>query len=120
MLLMIRSKYGVAKKSDRTYNGVVYMSKLEMDYRKYLELLQKASDPHERPIKIEEQVPFKIEINGHKICTYLLDFRVNYFDRTEYVDTKGVITAIYRLKKKLVEAVYKIKIKEVKRGDFKR
>ena len=38
--------------------------------------------------------------------------------RIEYVDVKGVKTDIYRIKKKLVEALYSIKIKEVKKGEF--
>ena len=47
-----RSKYGVSKKEDRTYNGVVYMSKLEMQYRKHLDKKLLAKEIK----KIEEQV----------------------------------------------------------------
>lgn len=115
---MKRTKYGVSKKSDRTYNGKVYMSKLESRYRAHLDMLKKAANSKERVIKIEEQVPFEIVINGQKICKYLLDFRVTYENRIEHIDVKGMKTDIYRLKKKLVEACYPIKIKEVKRGEF--
>lgn len=56
------------------------------------------------------QVPFRLP-GGVK---YLLDFMVFYADgNIEYVDVKGVITAIYKLKKKQVEALYPIKIKEI-------
>lgn len=56
------------------------------------------------------QVPFRLP-GGVK---YLLDFMVFYADgNIEYVDVKGVVTAIYKLKKKQVEALYPIKIKEI-------
>ena len=57
----------------------------------------------------------RCEINGRKICDYLADFR--YFDSSQngpdgqrgcqvVEDVKGYKTDIYRLKKKLVEALY--------------
>ena len=114
-----RSKYGVSPKNERTYNGKLYMSKLECNYRKHLDLLIRASNPKERVVKIEEQVVYEIVVNHKKICKYLLDFRVTYGDgRVECVDTKGVLTAIYRLKKKLLLATLGIEIKEVKRNEF--
>lgn len=114
-----RGKYNVSSKKDRTLAGVTYMSKLEMQYRAHLNILKKAKYNEDKVVDIEEQVPFKIEINGKLICHYLLDFKVTYADgRIEYVDTKGVITDIYKLKKKMVEAIYPVKIKEVKKGQF--
>ena len=115
-----RSKYGVAAKKDRTHkDGTVYMSKLEMNYRKHLDLLKKATNPKNKVVSYSEQVPMEVYINGFKIFKYLLDFKVEYADgRIEYVDVKGILTSIYRLKKKAVEAYFGIKIKEVKRGDF--
>jgi hypothetical protein len=113
-----RSKYGVSIVSERTYKGKVYMSKLEMHYAKYLDLLQKATGK-DRVVFVTEQLPFPCVVNGKKVCTYLLDFKVEYMDgRVEYVDVKGIKTAIYNLKKKLVETLYSIKIKEVYKGDF--
>lgn len=113
-------KYGVAPKKDRTHkDGTVYMSKLEMNYRKHLDLLKKATSKSNKVVSYKEQVPMEVFINGIKIYKYLLDFQVEYADgRTEYIDVKGILTSIYRLKKKGVEAYYGIKIKEVKRGDF--
>ena len=121
MTLKRRSgKYNVAPKAQRTYKGVVYDSKLEKDYRCRLELLKKATTEKNRVIDIKEQVPFPIFINGIKVFTYLLDFEVTYADgRVEYVDIKGALTDVYRLKKKSVEAYYPhVKIKEVKAGKF--
>jgi len=79
----------------------------------------KATKPSERVVQVKEQVPYELVIGSNKICKYLLDFEVIYADgRTEYVDVKGISTDVYKIKKKLVEACYPIKIKEVKRGEF--
>ncbi len=116
---MRKNKYGVAKKEDRTLDGVVYDSKLEMNYLKHLELLKHAEKDSERIVFIQEQVKYEIKVNNIKICTYLLDFKIIYASgRIEYVDCKGVRTAVYSLKAKLMLAVHGIKIKEVKKGDF--
>tara|TARA_R110000765_G_scaffold148506_1_gene251039 strand:- start:86 stop:499 length:414 start_codon:yes stop_codon:yes gene_type:complete len=64
---------------------------------------------------LEMQTSFQIEIKGKKICKYKADFQ--YFDckvigpegqtgALVVEDVKGMRTAIYRLKKKLVEAQY--------------
>ena len=117
-------KYGVNPKSKRTYKGKVYASTLEMNYRIHLDKLTKAVSPKFRVVKIEEQVVFPIVILSptgvyFKVCDYILDFRVTYADgRVEHVGTKGIRTAIYNIKKKLMFAVHGIKIKEVYRGDF--
>lgn len=114
-----KSKYNVAPKNQRTYKGKVYDSKLEKNYRAKLELMKKATKEENRVVDIREQVPFEFVINGLKVCTYLLDFKVTFADgRVEHIDTKGVITDIYRIKKKLMLACYGIKIKEVTKKDF--
>ena len=51
-----------------------------------------------------------------KIFTYICDFLV---DEKHYIDTKGFKTATYNLKKKLIESLYKIEIKEVTRKDMR-
>jgi len=109
----------VAPKAQRTYKGKVYDSKLEKEYRGKLELLKKATTEKNRVVDIQEQVPFEFIINGTKVCTYLLDFKVTYADgRIEHIDVKGVATDVYRIKRKLLLACYGIKIKEIKKGDF--
>ncbi len=118
---MKKTKYGVSKKSERTYNGTTYMSKLEMRYRVYLDKLRTCVNPEHRVINIVEQKPYPIFINGKLICKYLLDFEVTYDTnprRVELIDVKGAKTAMYSLKKKAVEAYYGIKIKEIKKGQF--
>ena len=55
-----------------------------------------------------------LEVNGVKVGTYVGDFK--YLDPAtgQFVieDVKGVKTPVYRLKKKLVKALYGIEIKE--------
>lgn len=109
-----QSKYRAIKS---TYNGVVFHSKKEMGYAVKLDLLKKSTKESERVLNYQIQVPFPVVVNNFKICTYILDFVVNYSDgRTEHVDIKGykkgVAYSYFRIKKKLVEALYKITILE--------
>jgi hypothetical protein len=62
---------------------------------------------------LEIQPSFPFELEGKTIFTYRADFA--YFDGDARVveDSKGFRTPVYRLKKKLIEAAYKIKIVEV-------
>lgn len=114
-----KSKYGVSDASERTHEGTTYMSKLEMNYRKHLDLLMTAERACDRVFSYKEQVPYEIKVNGKKICNYILDFEVKRLGNvTEYIDVKGISTPVYKLKKKLIEALYNIKITEIKRGDF--
>ncbi len=64
---------------------------------------------------IELQPRYNIVVNGRKICFYKADFRYRLVATGESVveDVKGVRTAEYKLKKKLVEALYEIEIIEI-------
>ena len=100
------SKYG-NKKTE--YNGFTYDSKKEANRAQELDLLERAGEISD----IERQVPFVCEVNGKKICTYKADFRYKEKDGTVVVeDVKGVRTGVYKLKKKLVEAIHGVKIIE--------
>lgn len=94
------------------YNGKIYMSKKEAGYARTLDALKWAKDPKEKVLSYKTQVPFEIKIKKIHICNYIADFVVKYKDRIEVVDVKGFRTDIYKLKKKLVEANYGIKIIE--------
>jgi hypothetical protein len=63
------------------------------------------------------QVRYKIVINGIKICTYVADFVEYFHDGTiRVIDVKSDFTrtlSLYVLKKKLMLALYGIKIIEV-------
>jgi hypothetical protein len=65
-----------------------------------------------RNLTIQPQFHFKLD--GRKIFTYRADF--SYYDaKNELVveDVKGVRTPVYRLKKKIIEAVHGFKISEI-------
>lgn len=87
----------------QTYNGYSYMSKLEARYAMELDLRKAAGDiaDWERQYKID------LTVNGKHIANYYCDFRILHSDGSyELVETKGFETEIYRLKRKLLEAVW--------------
>ena len=106
-----KTKYG-NKKTE--FKGEIYDSKKEANYALQLELLKNAKDKNSKVISWERQVPFLIVVNNIKICKYIADFKVKYANGSEeIVDVKGVRTSTYILKKKLVEALYPVKIIEI-------
>jgi hypothetical protein len=106
-----RSKYGNIKTS---YNGRTFDSKLEATWAGHLDMMKLSVNPKQRVTEVEYQYKMPIVVNGFKICTYIADFRVTFADRhVEIWDAKGVRTYVYKLKAKLVEAVYGVKIVEV-------
>lgn len=62
---------------------------------------------------LQRQVEYGITVCGHRICKYVADFVYTEDGKDVVEDVKGVCTPVYRLKKKLVEAVYGIRIREV-------
>lgn len=93
-------------------DGIRFDSKAEA--RRWGELcaLQQAGKIY----RLQRQVRFKLVVNGELIATYVADH--TYYDEQErYVveDVKGsrsTITPEYRLKKKLMAAIYKINVQE--------
>lgn len=95
-----KNKYNATK---QTYNGYNYDSKFEARVAKELDLLKEAGEI----IEVERQFPVRIEFNGKLICTYYCDFRVLYPDGSyELIEAKGIETEVYRLKRKLLEAIW--------------
>ena len=107
------NKFG-AKKT--TYNGEVYDSAKEAAYAKKLDILRRASGD-DKVLKIDRQVKYDLEVNGHLICKYVLDFKVTYPNRVEHIDVKGLKKGAayqnFRLKKKLMAAVHGVEVIEV-------
>ena len=64
---------------------------------------------------LELQPKFKITVKNKFICHYIADFAYKDLQSGNviYEDVKGFKTSIYRLKKKLTEALYDIEIKEI-------
>ena len=108
-----KGRYNVKPKSERTYKGVVYDSAFEMSYAQKLELLVRNGEI----ISWDRQVRYDIVVNSCKIGFYKLDFLINYADGTiEHIDCKStpkLVDPVYKLKKKLISALYGIDIKEV-------
>ena len=92
-------------------DGIRFASKKEAGRYCELKLLEKAGAISD----LELQTKFPIILNNGKICTYKADFSyVQLLGSKRIVeDVKGFRTPVYKLKKKLVEALYKIKIIEI-------
>ena len=95
-------------------DGIRFASKLEADRYQQLKMLERAGEIE----GLELQPKFPFTHNGVKIGSYIADFR--YWDRLEGVhvveDCKGVLTPVYRLKKKLMAAFYPdVTIEEITR-----
>tara|TARA_Y100001936_G_C15717109_1_gene479028 strand:- start:38 stop:427 length:390 start_codon:yes stop_codon:yes gene_type:complete len=94
-----KSKY-YAKKVK--YDGITFDSKLEGARYKILKDMQDRGQISD----LELQVPYECVVEGKKICKYFADFRYRCGEDVIVEDTKGVITQVFTLKKKLVEALY--------------
>ncbi len=103
---MQRSKYNVKKdKTDRTYDGIVFDSVLEMKYYRDVVLPKYASG---EITYFELQKPYelqpKFKHNGKTILPikYVADFYVEYSDGTkEVIDTKGYPDNVALMKSKM-------------------
>lgn len=97
------NKYGRSKAADRTYAGVVYDSKAEMQFAMALDLRLKCRDI----MCWGRQIEFPMVVAGKKICKLVIDFELTNFDGSvEYFEVKGFETPAYRLKYKLFKALY--------------
>lgn len=94
-----------------TIDNIVFHSKKEASRYKELKLLENCGLI--KDLKLQQVIPIIVK-NTH-ICKYIADF--TYLDveknKTIIEDVKGFKTQIYNLKKKLVEALYDIKITEI-------
>jgi len=89
-------------------NGVRFPSMLEANYYKKLVLRQQAGD-----IKyFLTQVPFRLPGNVKYVCDFMV---VENDGSIKYLDTKGVQTTVFKMKKKQVEALYPVIIEIVTR-----
>lgn len=91
-------------------DGITFHSLKEARRYGELKLLERAGKVSELAL----QVKMPIEINGKHICNYFADFVYTDIatNKVTIEDTKGVRTPLYKLKKKLVEAQYRVTILE--------
>lgn len=89
-------------------DGIKFHSKKEARRWQQLKLLEMAG----HIIDLKRQVKFPFIVNDLLICSYYADF-VYVGDGMKIIeDSKGVRTAIYKIKKKLMKAIYNIDILE--------
>lgn len=102
---MKRAKYNNKK---TVIDNIVFDSKKEAARYVELKSLLKAGAISD----LELQVRFPLSVNGQKICVYVADFCYKSKGKTIVEDVKGVKTGIYRLKNKMMKAIYGIEIFE--------
>ena len=104
--IAVRSKYRSVKTE---VDGIVFASRKEAERYSELKLLLR----QKYISALSLQVPFVVRINGRKICKYVADFV--YVENGDRIieDVKGYKTAIYKLKRKLVEATHNVTIREI-------
>jgi hypothetical protein len=103
-----RHKYGVSPREKRTADGILFDSQLEMRVYKRLQLEKAAGVV----LFFTRQSPFHLP-GGVR---YVVDFTVYYTDGSvKFIDAKGMETAEFKTKKRMVEALYPIEITIVKK-----
>lgn len=94
-------------------DGIKFASKKEASYYQQLMLLQKAGQI--RALVLQKSWPLKV--NDELICVYRSDFDFDELRNGQWVevtaDAKGFKTPEYKIKKKLMKAIYGIEIREV-------
>jgi hypothetical protein len=102
------TKYGAIRTE---VDGITFASKAEARRYAELRLLRDAGAIYDLTL----QPRFDLSVNGVKIGTYVADFRYVDGETHEILveDVKGVRTPVYRLKAKLVKALYGITVQEV-------
>lgn len=101
-------RFNKYRNESTVYNGTYYASKLEAAVARELDFRLKArkGDPL-RILNWDKQIRVPIVINGETVCTYIVDFRYQKEDKTiVWCEAKGMETDVFRIKKKLFEAVY--------------
>ena len=97
------NKYGNHKCQ---YKGISFDSKKECQYFIYLEALEAQGEISElqRQVRFELQPAFKHQGKTIRSITYVADFTFKDKDgQLHIVDTKGVKTEVYKLKKKMMQ-----------------
>lgn len=91
-------------------DGITFHSGKEANRWAELQILLAAGEIAD----LKRQVPYSLDVNNVHICNYVADFVYYEHLATEPTveDAKGYRTPEYQLKKKLMLAVYAIKIKE--------
>lgn len=106
-----RNKFNISKKSDRTVEGIVFDSKMEMNV--WLYLREQGFTP-ERQISFELQPKFELNKVKYRAITYVADFALEIAGHRYILDAKGFRTPDYALKLKMMAYVHKVSIVEIR------
>src|SRR5690625_4452815 len=113
-----KSKY---KNITVVMDGYTFASKLEANYYAQLKLRQRSNDilffrVHPRYLL---QPSFEKDGKKYRKIEYVGDFEIHHTDGyIEVVDTKGTITAVFRMKEKMFHKKFPHKLTVVKQGDL--
>jgi len=102
---MKKNKYRAIK---TTIDGIKFDSMKEGARYRQIKLLEKAG----KITDLELQPKYDLIVNGKKVGFYKADFRYIEEGKLVVEDVKGMKTAIYNLKKKMIKAIYDIDIFE--------
>lgn len=89
--------------------------------RRYEQLKRMVDDGQIDNLELQKKLP--CTVNNIVVCNYLADFAYDVIDDRGYAtrsvieDVKGMVTDVYRIKKKLVQAVHRIEIQEIPAKD---
>lgn len=104
----IRTPYSKYRNKQTQIDNITFASKREAARYQELLLLERAQEI----LDLRLQVKYPLVVRLHKVGTYIADFVYKEGGREIVEDAKGVKTAVYRLKKKLMRAIYEIDIRE--------
>jgi Protein of unknown function (DUF1064) len=110
-----KSKRGKFNAAGRRIGDHWFPSKAEADrFEQLFEMLERGMIAD-----LEIQVPYPCHVNGQLVCTYLADFRYRtrprqLGSRVLIEEVKGMRTGVYEIKRKLVQALHRIEIIELK------
>jgi len=112
--MMQFNKYHVSPKVERTYDGIVFDSKFEMQAYKLL-VSNLGKDYFTLSPVYELQPGFRDE-QGKAIraIKYVGDFLIQYNNKEYIVDTKGMETPVFKMKEKMFKYVFKKRIYKIK------
>ena len=101
------SKYRAVR---TTVDGITFASKAEARRYQELRMLERAG----KIAHLRLQPRYDLHVNGQKIGTYVGDFEYHACDEIVTEDVKGMLTPMYRWKKKHLKAEWGIEIQEVR------
>lgn len=103
--------YNKYRAKPKVVDGIRFASTHEANRYMELKMLLRAGKIKE--LELQKRLP--LAVNSELICHYVCDFvykPVPWRGEVIWEDAKGVITDVYKLKKKLVKAIYGIDILE--------